>query len=155
MAHRTIEKLSKERERLLSLVEELSEEAFDQQHGEGWTIREILTHVLNAEEDHCKVLTLIARGDHDRLPSDFSLDEHNVSRVQGRGHLSKAELLDALRQQRARTESLFEKLDEEQLERAGRHPALGEITVGKIFRIIGLHDRLHAQDIAAALDRAG
>ncbi len=151
MAHKTLEKLAKEQDALFALVEPLTETQLDRQYGDGWTVRDILTHLWNAEEDHCRVIAVIARGDGDKIPAQFDLDHHNDDRLKARGHLTKADLLAGLRAQRERTEGLFDRMTEEQLEMSGRHPALGEMAVGKIFRIIGIHEKMHAQEIAEAL----
>lgn len=151
VAHQTLEKIAKERQSLLALVADLSEEALDQKHGDGWTVRETLTHLVNAEEDHCRVIAVVARGESERLPTDFSLDEHNRQRLEERGTLALPALLAALAEQRQKTESLFDRLSAEQLDLPAHHPALGETTIGKIFRIIGIHEKMHAQEISAAL----
>lgn len=151
MAHQTLEKLAKDRQSLLTLISDLSDDALDRKHGEGWTIRETLTHLVNAEEDHCQVIAVVVRGESERLPADFSLAEHNRQRLEARGTLSLPDLLAALAEQRQQTEALFARLTAEQLDLPAHHPALGETTIGKIFRIIGIHEKAHAQEITAAL----
>ncbi|MBA3531251.1 MAG: DinB family protein [Ardenticatenales bacterium] len=155
MVHPIADKLKQEREKLLAVVSELTEEALERRRGDGWSIRELLTHLCNAEEDHCRVISVVARGQSERLPTALNLDEHNERRLAERGHLTREQLLVALAEQRVKTEALLEKLTAEQLELKANHPALGEITLGKIFRIIGLHERMHQQDIAAALKDDG
>jgi uncharacterized damage-inducible protein DinB len=152
VAHPILEKLSRERESLLATVAGLQGESLGRRVGDGWTVREVLTHLVNAEEDHCKVIALTVRGDTGRLPGTFSLDHHNAQRLQERGELSLEQILAALSDQRQRTRELFERLNEEQLEMPVRHPALGETTVSKIFRIIGLHERMHLKEIVTALE---
>jgi uncharacterized damage-inducible protein DinB len=59
MAHERLQKLTSARAKLLDAVKDLSEEEFDRQHGDGWTIREILTHLLSTEaEIRCTAKTL-------------------------------------------------------------------------------------------------
>jgi uncharacterized protein (TIGR03083 family) len=151
MSHPIAEKLKQEREKLLALLSDLTEEALDRRRGDAWSIREMLTHLCNAEDDHCQVIRVVAEGQSERLPTTFDLNEHNEQRLAERGHLTREQLLAALAEQRASTEALLESLGAAQLEVSANHPALGEITLGKIFRIIGLHERMHRQDIEAAL----
>lgn len=151
MSHKLLEKLAKEQSALFTVVEPLSEAELDIHYGEGWTIREILTHLWNAEEDHCRVIATIAKGEHEKLSGELNLDDHNAARLQERGTMTKADLLAGLAAQRARTEGLFNRLGEEQLALEGRHPALGQITIEKIFRIIGIHMKMHLQEINEAL----
>lgn len=150
MAHPTLEKLAKDRERLLAAVAEIPDEAFDQRVSDGWTVREALTHLVNAEEDHRSVIEA-AVGEGSRLPTDFELDAHNRRRVDARGTLGREALLELLAEQRARTEELYGRLSDDQLAIEADHPVLGRAALGKIFRIIGMHERMHAQEIAAAV----
>lgn len=155
MSHATLDRLSKSREKLLALVSDLSEDALDRRIGEGWTIREILTHLVNSEEDHCQVIAVVAQGEPHRLPSDFDLDRHNAGRLAERGRLSRAALLEALDQQRQRTIALFNGLSEEQRAIVGQHPALGEVAIGDVFRVMAMHEQRHTRDIQAVLAGAG
>jgi uncharacterized damage-inducible protein DinB len=155
MPHQILVKLAKSRESLLRVVADLSEETLDLSSGDGgWTIRNILTHVLNAEEDHCQVIAVVADGQADRLPATLVLDEHNERRVAERGRMSHQALLDALAEQRRRTEALFNRLSADQLGWVAHHPVLGEKTLDEIFRILSLHDRLHTKEITAILEGA-
>jgi len=151
VTHKILEKLAKEQSALFALVEPLSEAQLDTQYGEGWTIREILTHLWNAEEDHCRVIATIAKGEHARLEASLNLEEHNATRLAERGTLTKADVLAGLATQRARTEGLFNRFSEEQLALEGRHPALGQMSIDKIFRIIGIHEKMHVLEITEAL----
>ena len=151
MAHKTLEKLARDRAALVARVQGLDDAALDAPHGEGWTIRETLTHLLNAEEDHARIIATVVRGDADKLPQELDLDRYNADRIEARGPLELDSLLQGLAAQRARTEALFNRLDPADLDIAFRHPALGDTTVGKLFRIIGLHEKMHLQDIESAL----
>ena len=149
MTHPILTKLAKSREALLAAIADLPEETLDRHPADGWTIRQVLTHLVNAEEDHCQVIEVIVRGETDRLPAEFSLDEHNERRVAERARWTRSELLDALTAQRRETEALLNRLSADQLALRGRHPVLGEKSVDELFRIIALHERMHAQEIAA------
>ncbi len=151
MAQGILEKLAKQREQLIAVVGALPEEAMERAVEGEWSIRDCLTHLANAEEDHCRVIAVAVRGDGARLPASLDLDEHNRQRLAQRGRLERDDILAAMAAQRERTEALFNRLSEEQLELAVRHPALGDMTVAKIFRIIGLHEKMHLKEIEAAL----
>lgn len=155
MPNPVIEKINAEQAKLFALLEPLEESNLDIHYGDGWTIREILTHLINAEEDHCRIAAIIARGQQGRLPTSIDLASHNQERVAARGHMSKVELLAALQAQRVRTEQLMDGMSAEQLEMAGTHPVIGDTTVSKIFRIIGIHSKIHYQEIAEAIQGQG
>ncbi len=151
MPHPTLVKLARSREKLLHVAAGLSESQLDRHSGDGWTIRQILTHLLNAEEDHVNVITVIANNEAHRLPAEVILDEYNARRLDERGHLTLAQLIEALTRQRRQTEALFDTLSEDQLARRGRHPVLGEMSAGDIFRILSIHEQQHTREIEATL----
>jgi uncharacterized protein (TIGR03083 family) len=155
MTHTILTKLARSREELLALVSDLSDDALDQHLPDGWTIRAALTHLLNAEEDHCRISAVIASAEIDRLPPAVDIDAYNAERLTARGHLTRDDLFAALTAQRERTITLFNRLTEDQLARSGPHPALGEMTAGNIFRVIAVHEQMHTRDIAALLDSTG
>lgn len=147
------QKLDRARARLLDVLDRLDDAALDARGADGWSVREVVTHVINAEEDHCRVAAVIVRGELDRLPRELDLDAHNQARVAERGHLSLAELRRALADQRVRTEALLQRAAAaDRLDASGPHPVLGDTTVGNIFRVMALHDQMHTRDILALLD---
>lgn len=148
-----LKRLAASRAALFSMVAELPEATLDWRMDGGWSIREILTHLVNAEEDHRRVIEVVARGEAHRVPTELDMNAHNEQRVSERGHLLKSDLLVALSAQRAATERLYQQLDAGQLSLIAPHPVLGDQTLEAIFRIIGLHERQHTRDIAAILDR--
>ena len=151
MPHPIHTKLARNRAKLLDVLSTLADDQLDQRSAEGWSIREMLTHLLNAEEDNTEVITAIVEGNSDQIPAEFDLDAHNVQRVNEREAMTLDELLVALAAQRERTESLLGGLSEGHLQLTGRHPLAGDSTVNDIFRFIVLHDPLHARDIKAIL----
>lgn len=151
MADPILTKLAKSRARLLALVQDLPDEALENGPAGGWTIRQTLTHLLNAEEDHCRIIAVVAKGEAHRLPDQIDIDAHNAAGLESRGHLSRAELLDALVAQRQRTEALFARLSSDQLALIAPHPALGQMPLRDIFRVLGVHEQQHARDLEAYL----
>jgi len=155
MIHPTLARLAKNREHLLELVGDLPDRALDLRLEESWSIRQILTHLVNAEEDHRQIIEVIVNGDLDRLPAQVQLHEHNAARLAERGHLTHDELLAALNAQREQTIALFNSLSADQLAEVGPHPVMGEMSVVNIFRVIAMHEHTHARDIQAILTNAG
>jgi len=151
MAHETLQKLTSARAKLFDAVRDLSEEEFDRQHGEGWTIREILTHLLSTEADHCKIAVINVRGQTDRLPQNLVLNDYNAQQMAKQVRMTKDQLLEGLAKQRQKTVALLNQFNQAQLELVGRHPAFGEMSVKQIFDIIATHDQLHTKDIVEAL----
>jgi hypothetical protein len=117
--------------------------------GHQWQGREVLAHLANAEEDHRQVAVRLLRGEATTLNS-FDLNRWNEERVAGRAAQSVQEILADFDQQRALTIAFVETLAPADLDKSGEHPALGVVTLGKLLRIIPLHQRAHHKEIAVA-----
>lgn len=150
-----IKKLAAAREEILQTIEGLDEGALTWQPGDGrWSIQETLAHLASAEGSHRQVAQAIAAGQTVDLP-DFDLDTWNAARVAERRERSMDEILEEMALERQRTMSALQDLEDEALDRQGLHPALGETTVLKVFRIIPIHERWHLKDIKQLLEERG
>jgi hypothetical protein len=148
--HPILSKLDVSRAKLLASIDGLADTALDARPADGgWSIRQNLTHLAASEADHCRVIEVIAAGQPDRLPEAIDRDAHNAARLDELGSLRLAQILEALADQRARTEALFAQLTPEQLEIVGLHPVLGEMAVSAIFRMLAIHEQMHIREIAA------
>ena len=78
----------------------------------------------------------------------FDLDAWNVAQVAKRDNWSPEEILSDLRGAHEETLAFLDGIDPEELAVTGTHPALGEVSVGQVLRIIALHDGMHRRDIA-------
>jgi len=154
--HPILTKLDASRAKLLASIAGLDEAALDARPADdGWSIRQNLTHIAASEADHCRVIAVIAGGDLDRLPAAVDRDAHNAARLAELGPLTLPQILDALADQRARTEALFARLTAEQLEIVGPHPVLGEMAISAIFRMLAIHEQMHIREIAAIRAQLG
>lgn len=150
-----IKKLAAAREEILQTIEGLDEGALTSRPGDGrWSIQETLAHLASAEGSHRQVAQAIAAGQTVDLP-DFDLDTWNAARVAERRERSMDEILEEMALERQRTMSALQDLEDEALDRQGLHPALGETTVLKVFRIIPIHERWHLKDIKQLLEEWG
>ncbi len=150
-----IDKLAAAREEILQTIEGLDEEALTWRPGDGrWSISENLAHLASSEGSHRQVGQAIAAGQTVDAP-DFDLDTWNAARVAERRERSVDEILEEMAAERQRTLSALQDLEDEALDREGLHPALGEIAVLKVFRIIPIHERWHLKDIKQLLGEQG
>jgi uncharacterized damage-inducible protein DinB len=119
--------------------------------GLGWTVKQIAAHLVDAERGHLTQASNIAEG-RDIIPENFDIERYNKSRTEKNTdktvEQSRAELEDV----RNEIFSWLDGLDEEKLDRKGRHASLQIMTVHDIMRLLSLHERGHAADIARALD---
>jgi hypothetical protein len=116
---------------------------------EGWTPRDVVGHLISAELD-------------DWMPRAEIILEHGTARpfepfdrfalVERDKGVSLAELIDRFEQLRAeQLTRLRELVDEDDLDRVGRHPELGEVTMRQLLATWAVHDLDHVAQIYAAL----
>jgi DinB superfamily len=116
---------------------------------EGWTPREVVGHLISAELD-------------DWIPRAEIIHEHGTARpfepfdrfahVERDKGVSLAELIDRFEQLRAeQLTRLRELVSEDDLDRVGRHPELGEVTMRQLLATWAVHDLDHVAQIYAAL----
>jgi uncharacterized damage-inducible protein DinB len=150
-----IDKLAAAREEILQTIEGLDEEVLTWQPGDGrWSIKETLAHLASAEGSHRQVAQAIAARQTVDVP-DFDLDTWNAAQVAKRRQRSIDEILEEMAAERQRTLSALQHLESKALDHEGLHPALGETTVLKVFRIIPIHERWHLKNIKQLLEEQG
>lgn len=121
--------------------------------GQRWRARDLLAHFLSAERSFLLLFRDIAAGGPGVAP-DFSVDRFNAEQVPALADVAPEELLRHFRAARAEMADWVAGLSEHDLERRGRHPALGECALGEMIRMVFLHNQLHLRDLRRALEDA-
>ena len=135
------------RTRLLATVEDLDAAAWEWRPEDGrWSVRLVLAHVGSAQWSHLEVARRLLAGQEVDLPG-FDLDAWNEAHVAERADWPLERVLADLEAAHQATLALLDELDDEKLAVSGQHPALGEVSVGQILRVVGLHDGLHRRDV--------
>jgi len=116
---------------------------------DGWTPRDVVGHLISAElDDWIPRAEMILRDGTDRPFEPFDRFEH-VERDQG---VPLAALIDRFEQLRGdQLVRLRELVGEDDLDRVGRHPELGEVTMRQLLATWAVHDLDHVAQIYAAL----
>lgn len=138
-----------------------SEQIFEGVHGEAWelvvyeepypwTVRDLLAHLVSAEEGLLRLAQDVANGGAGS-PEEFDYQAFNAAEQRRLAEVSAAQLLSELRAGREETILWVEGLEEALLDRVGRHPALGEITVETFIEAIYGHQLMHMRDLMAIL----
>lgn len=143
------------RAKLMEVVNGLDEAGWETlvQGEEGiWTARNVLAHLTVSEAGMVTTIRGIAEGG-PGVPETFDLTRYNRSQVQKRQERTVPELLGVLDEARAATLVALDGLDEEQLDRVGRHASGQMMSVEEIFRLIGDHEVTHAGEIGKAMIR--
>lgn len=143
------------RAKLLAAVSSLETEAWDWDPGDGrWSVRLTLAHVGSAQRSHLTIARRLASGEAIDLLG-FDLDAWNAAEVEKRRDWSVDEVLTDLELGHQEAMRFVDNLDGDRLGASGRHPALGQVSVEQVLRVIALHDRLHLRDIHQLLLEMG
>ena len=143
---RTIDKITKARERLLLAIEGLTEEQMTWSPDGEWSIQEILQHVGIAERANVELAKRALAGNPVAM-DNFDLDSWNVEQV------SQLELEQKQETSRQKTLERLQGLADEDLSMTLEHPGWGEMTIQQLFRALGTHDLLHRRDILKRIDQ--
>jgi uncharacterized damage-inducible protein DinB len=122
-------KMQATREELLTLIEGLDEAILTWCPPQGgWSIRDNLAHLADAERAHRRFVVAVLQGRPTRLEG-FDLDRWNQEHVARRANQSVSDILDALRAERQETLALVVALPPDVWDRQGDHPALGQVSI--------------------------
>jgi hypothetical protein len=145
-------KLEKGRQKTFEIFSALTPEQWQQPlyHEPAWQVRHLLAHFVSAERQLLALAQSVAAGG-PGAPPDFDYDRFNAdeqNRLEGR---SLPTLLDLLDQERRQTIEWVRTLDADQLDKVGRHPVLGDVTVETMITAIYGHQLLHMRDLSRLL----
>jgi len=115
-----------------------------------WTVRDLLAHFLSAEQGLLRIMQDVAAGG-PGAPEGFDYNAYNADEQARLAGVSPQALLADLAAAREVTIAWVAGLDETDLERAGRHPALGEVTLEVFVNAIYGHQLMHMRDLQALL----
>jgi uncharacterized damage-inducible protein DinB len=141
-----------QREETLKVLDSLSEADLDRVHdSSGWTVRNILGHIASAEMGEAFFIRMASEGELINMDPDsrdtFNHDE--VSKTDGWTlNRCRSELADA----RETLADVFEKLLEDDLDRAIRWPEWSARTIRASIPYMLEHEDAHVDQIRQALD---
>jgi hypothetical protein len=115
-----------------------------------WTVRDMLAHFFSSEVGLLRIAQDIAAGG-PGAPEGFDYNEFNASEQDRLADLPPDKLLASLAAAREATLAWLAGLTEADLDRVGRHPALGEITLETFVNVIYGHQLMHMRDLQRLL----
>lgn len=118
--------------------------------GLGWTVRQIVHHLADADRGHNFQLLGIANGQ-SPIPEDFDVERYNASVTKKTVEKSPEQSRADLNENRASLNEWLDSIDDATLELEGRHASLKIMSISEILKLIAGHERLHAKDIADTL----
>ena len=134
---------------LRSLLMGLPDEVELEPNPEGWSLKDIVAHLVDAED--IAFVVRIERMLGEERPRIQSIDPPARLVAGGYAARSLAGLLGELARFRAEHASWIAGLSEEQLQRAGEHDSVGEIKVIDIAHQWAAHDMAHLRQIGHML----
>ena len=150
-ADRILSKMQTTRVNLLALVEDSGQTSLTwHPPGGGWSIRDNLAHLVDAERAHRRFVGAVLESRPIRLEG-FDLDRWNQEHVARRAGQSVDEILDALRAERQKTLAFIASIPRDAWDKKGDHPALGEVSVSQVIKVISIHEHLHLKEIRRQL----
>jgi uncharacterized protein (TIGR03083 family) len=117
---------------------------------EGWTVRDLLTHLTTSETSFVPALRRMASGN-GGVPADFDPNRWNAGQLRRRGDPDPTQLRSELEASHAQMLSLLDGLDDAALDQAGHLSTGVDGTTEDNFHVVALHKRTHTADIRAAL----
>lgn len=147
-----VEKLKESRAYWDAVIEQVGDRWETQVYadGLGWTVRQLVNHVADADKGHNNQVMNIAEGK-DLIPPDFDIERYNKRVTEKTTEKSAEQSLEEMRVQRQALYEWLYLLDESKLDVTGRHASLIVMTVEQILDVLANHERNHAQDIARVL----
>jgi hypothetical protein len=118
--------------------------------GPGWRVHNLLAHFVEVEGSIPQLIRSIVEGG-SGVPEDFDIDRWNEKHT---GEISAQDrdwLLAEFTRRRSLTVEMVRGLYDADLEKRGRHPALGVTEVKRMLRTMYLHIQGHQRDIKRAL----
>ncbi len=115
-----------------------------------WSVRDLLAHFLSAEVGLRRICQDTAAGG-EGAPEGFDFDQFNALEQERLKDRQPADLLAALAEERQRSIDWLRSLNESDLDRTGRHPALGWVSLETMVTAIYGHQLLHMRDLQSAL----
>jgi len=115
-----------------------------------WTVRDLLAHFVSSEGWLLDLAQDVAVGG-PGAPEGIDYDAVNAQDQKRLADQSAQQLLAALDAARQATLDWAQTLGEDDLDRVGRHPALGEISLETMITAIYGHQLLHMRDLQRVL----
>lgn len=142
-------KLEKGRRKTLEIFNSLTPEQWQipLYHEPTWQVCHLLAHFVSAERQLLVLAKDVAAGG-PGAPPDLDINTYNADEQNRLEGCSPSTLLEMLDQSRQQTIAWVRTLKPEQLDRVGRHPALGEVNVETMVMAIYGHQLIHMRDLS-------
>ena len=115
-----------------------------------WTLYDLFAHFVASETGRQKLMIDVISGGKG-APPNFDIDLFNQQQVEGLSNESYTNLLNNFSQERGRLIEIVGGLRQEDLERIGNDPFLGEVTISEMIKLTYRHLQIHLRDARRCL----
>ena len=146
-------KLRAEGENLTRYMAGLGEDDWNAEvytEGTIWNVGNVAAHLMASERAFLKLFDRIRQGG-EGVSEDFSIDRYNARQQEKIQHVSRHELIEMFEAARARMVDFVAGLTSADLEKRGRHPFLGMVTLREMVKMIYIHNQTHYRDVRRSL----
>ena len=146
-------RLEKGRQKTFEILNALTPEQWQKPLYEepAWQVRNLLAHFVSSEKQLLALTRDVASGG-PGAPPDLDVNDFNAAEQKRLEGQSPAILLDLLDQERRQTIEWIRTLDEDQLDRIGYHPVLGDVNLETMILAIYGHQLMHMRDLQRLLE---
>jgi hypothetical protein len=144
-----LDRLEKMRAKLDTILDTVPEHLWDTKlysDGAQWTLRQLVIHLMISDRGQNSIVKGVVGGK-EVIPADYDLERFNKSSVQKQAETSVPDARASLKVTRADLVNWLKDVEDEALDKQGRHATLKVLTVGQMLNVMAMHESAHADDI--------
>jgi hypothetical protein len=115
-----------------------------------WTMHHLLAHFVSAEIGRQELVENVYNGG-EGAPQQFDIDRFNQIEVERLSKQSSHDLIRSFTQIREKLVELVSSMSEQELNRVGRDPYLGQVGLIEMIKLTYLHLQIHLRDARRCL----
>jgi uncharacterized protein (TIGR03083 family) len=139
-------------QQLLATLDQVGPDGWTSLHAnEGWTVRDLLTHLTTAEGGFVGAIRRMAAGE-GGVPADFDANRWNAGQLRRRGDIPTEQLRSELEKSHQEMLALLDGLDDSAFDHRGYLSSGAEGSTEDNFLLVASHKRSHTNDIRSALN---
>ena len=117
-----------------------------------WDLRNVLAHLVTSEQGFLRLFESVRNGG-DGVPEDFSIDRYNAGQQDRMKGLSPEVLIGEFLETRSETCRWVAAQSASELEKEGRHPFLGTVSLREMIKMVIVHNQIHLRDIRKTFEK--
>lgn len=136
-----------------TVLDQVNDRWDEQVYSEGlqWTIKQLVHHLADADRGHNNQVMGIAEG-RNIIPEDFDVERYNTSITRKTVEKSAEASRESLEKSRQQLLTWLDTLDDNTLDKKGRHASLRIMSIENIVLFMAKHETDHVKDIANTLN---